>query len=332
MARWCWLLALAAAGTAQGDGDEKPFPTRTVILSREGVTYYVEGRQTIPWGAEVSVQKEARIVGRGPEAVLVVEGGLKVHGVAGGEVYIEGLVIELAPRSQEVRLDTVIFVSGAVKTGEQPSSGRVIVENTDFCNDTLLDVALTAGDVNLINSTFFAPVRIRGAAPEGGKCTLKAFLNGCFYDPSRPKDSKRSAAGGFLQGLAVESVPTVTVRNCRMTGSAADFLDCGKLTFDGNRVDAKDLAFRQTEAGRFKSTKVQKCDISTPQVRFHAPAAKRRDVVPIDKCWFRGLTKRDEIEDKVIRDGKDDPECSVVVVIRKVNERPLGLAGSVEGQ
>ena len=50
------LLALAVPAAAQGT---VPLPTkRSTILRKEGVVYFVEGRQKIPRGCEISVQKD----------------------------------------------------------------------------------------------------------------------------------------------------------------------------------------------------------------------------------------------------------------------------------
>lgn len=322
--RWLLLPLLAVAAYA----DELPFPTdKSIILSRQGTTYFVEGRQTIRWGTEISVQKEVRIVGR-PDSALVVEGSLQIHGISGGEVILENLTIEPAPRFEEIRLDTVLFVGGQLKNGEVPVAGKIVIENTDLGKGVPFEVTMTGGAVDFLNATFLEPVRIEGVPPEGKRCTLKASLNGCFYNaPARRQDSQRNGYSGFEKGLFLTGVPDALVRNCRMAGDRTEFVDCGKLTFDGNRVNAGTILFRQTKPGCFKDTKIQKSDIYTTKVLFEAPAAKQRDLIPVDKCWFGGLTKKEEIAERVITDGEDDPACGVVVVYRKILDRPLELAG-----
>lgn len=322
--RWLILPLLCSAAFAE----EMPLPTdRTTILSREGATYFVEGRQTIGWGTTVTVQRGQKVVGR-PDSVLVVEGTFQIRGVAGSEVILEDLRIELAPRFEEVRLDTALFLGGHLKTGETPCAGRIVVENTDLGTGVPFEIAMTGGAIDFLNSTFMEPVRIRGAAPEGKRCTLKLNLNGCFYDSGRRRnESQRNAYSGFEKGLFLEAVPDVLVRNCRVAGDRTEFVDCEKLTFDGNKVNSAEIVFKQTRPGCFKDTKIQKSDVYTSKVVFEAPAGKGRDQVPIDKCWFQGMTKKDEIAEKVIKDGDDDPACGVVVVFRKILDRPLGLAG-----
>jgi hypothetical protein len=322
--RWLLLPFLSAAAFAQ----EFPLPTdRTTILSREGATYFVEGRQTIGWGTTVTVQRGQKIVGR-PDSVLVVEGTLQIRGVAGSEVILEDLRIEPAEKFDEIRLDTALFLGGHLKTGEKPVAGKIIVENTDLGTGVPFEVSMTGGAIDCFNSTFMDPVRIRGVPPEGKRCTLKLNLNGCFYNwAARRKESQRNAHSGFEKGLFLTGVPDALVRNCRMAGDRTEFVDCEKLTFDGNRVNSAEILFKQTQPGCFKDTKLQKSDIYTGKVVFEAPAGKERDQIPVDKCWFQGLTKKEEIAERVIRDGDDDPACGVVVVFRKILDRPLELAG-----
>lgn len=316
------VLSLPAAALAQ----ELPLPTdRTVILSREGATYYVEGRQTIGWGTTVTVQKGTKVVGR-QDSVLVVEGTFQIRGVAGSEVILEDLRIELGEKFDEVRLDTALFLGGHLKSGERPVTGKIVVENTDLGAGVPFDVTMTGGVIDCFNSTFLEPVRIKGVPPEGKRCTLKLNLNGCFYR-DRHNDSQRCAQSGFEKGLFLTAVPDVLVRNCRVAGDRTEFIDCEKLTFDGNKVNSAELIFKQTQPGCFKDTKVQKSDMYTGKIVFEAPSGKQRDQVPVDKCWFHGMTNRDEIAEKVIKDGNDDPACGVVVVFRKILERPLELAG-----
>jgi len=331
-ARRFGTLLLCLAGSVSA-GDEYPLPTRTsTILSRDGVTYFVEGRQTIPWGCEISVQKDVRIAGRGAGAVLVVEGELKVHGVTGKEVVIDGLSIEPAPKFGEIRLDKVFVRGGAtLRTPEGAAvDGRIVIENTDFEQGTHLDVRLTGGRIDLLNAMSYEPARIAGADPgEGKRNRLTVNANGCFFKPTVRSGSSdgRTGYSGFLNGLFVSGAAEVLVRNCRMAGGASEFADNGKLTFDGNKVDSERLVFKQSEPGRFKGLKLSKCDFYGRQIVLFAPKGKRKERVVIDKCWFRDVTDRRKIEQSFIHDGDDDEACGVYATFRKINKRPLQLAG-----
>jgi hypothetical protein len=326
MAKLLSLWLLWALATSIAWAEEEPLPLgKTVTPSRTGVTYFVEGRQTIAWGTEITIPQGARLVGR-PGSVLVVEGSLQVRGADLREVVIENLLIEPGARFEEIRLDTVLFTGGGLKTGATPADGHVVIENSDLNRGTHLDLTMTGGHVDLLNATFHEPVRIRAAAPEGGRCTVKVNLSGCYYDPGR-RQSKRSSQSGFVNGLAVQGIPDAAVRNCRLSGDKAEFVDCACVTFDGNVVNTAELVFRQSAPGAFLRTKVQKCDIYTPRVVFHAPPGKSKERVPLDRCWFRGLTRSQEISERIIRDGNDEAQCGVYVVLGKVNDRPLELAG-----
>jgi len=89
-----WIgAALVLAATAAAE-EPRPLPVRTSItLNRDGAVYFVEGRQKIPWGAEINVQKRIEIVGRGDDAVLEVAGALNLVGLPEGACYISNLRI-----------------------------------------------------------------------------------------------------------------------------------------------------------------------------------------------------------------------------------------------
>lgn len=325
--RWLWVAPLlAAAGFAQDT--ERPLPVRqSMILSRGGVTYTVEGEQTIPWGCEISIARGIKIVGKGQGATLIVAGSLQIHGVDTKEVEIENLVIRPAPKFQEIRLDMVRFNAPGRLTNDkaQPVAGSIVVENTDFARGVGFDVTMTGGKVDMFSSSFLEPTRITAVAPEGKRCTLKISLNGNFYHTT----SKRKGGvgySGFLGGLFVTGGPDVLVRNNRIGGAKSEFIDCAKLTFDGNKVDSATLILRQSAAGGFRKTKLSKCDFYCGKLVLSAPAGRTQRVM-VDKCWFRGRPKAKDVDTHVVVDGKDDKECSVVASYKALKKKPLELAG-----
>ena len=321
--RWFGLLLLLA-GAARG-GDELPLPTRkTTILRDEGTTYFVEGRRRIPWGVEISVQRQIRIVGRGAGAVLEVAGELKAHGVRGVEVILDNLWIEPAPKFGRIQLDTVVFRSGGgVRTPEGVAvHGALVIEKTDFLKGTCVDVSFCGGLIRLLSAGFQVPVRIH-ARPTAGKTrsTVRLTAIACFsgrVDPLRRH--------GFEEGLLVSGFHKATIRNCRVAGAKSEFVDCSALTFDANRVDSRVLALRNTKPGLFKGTKLQKCDVYAKEVVFFSPRGKGRETVLIDKCWFSGHTRVKDILAQVIKDAADDEKCGVAAHFVKLKRRPLGFA------
>ena len=75
------LLGWLSAAVRAGDADEaRPLPLTKSNILRSGGSYFIEGREEIPWAQELSVQKETRIVGRGAGATLVVGGALQARG------------------------------------------------------------------------------------------------------------------------------------------------------------------------------------------------------------------------------------------------------------
>ncbi|MHC4550157.1 MAG: hypothetical protein ACYTEZ_15405 [Planctomycetota bacterium] len=327
--RRLWVIALLAAAAAADE--ERALPTRaSATLNRDGATYYVEGRQRIAWGTEITVQKRIRIVGRGSGAVLEVAGKFQVIGITDGECEISNLRIEPAARFQVVRLDMTRFRDGGgIGTPkERPAAGTLVVENCELHQGVKLDVTLRGGKVRLLNTMFYDPVRLT-AVPEEGKtrATLEVDIISNFLKPRRRGALDQGTSySGFVEGLFLTGASKAIFRNNRLRGQA-EFVDCPKLTFDGNRVDVDRLVIRHSVNGGFQRTKIQKSDFSGRTLVLQSPAGKAKEKVVIDKCWFRGVTDPRNIQQSFIRDGHDDPDCGVQAVLRKVNRRPLGLAG-----
>jgi hypothetical protein len=327
--RWIAVgLVLAAAAAA---GEERPLPVRaSITLNRDGAVYYVEGRQTIPWGTEINVQKRIEIVGRGDDAVLEVAGALNLIGLPEGPCYITNLRIELAPRFRLVRLYETRFRDGGgiFTVAERPATGTLVIENAELLRKVKLDVTMQGGKLRLLNTMFYHPVHIR-AVPEDGKsrATLKVDIISNYLKPrALGKRNDWSDYSGFVEGFFLTGAHKPVVRNNRFRGKA-EIVDCPGLTFDGNKVDTDRLVIRHTVNGGFRRTKIQKCDFSLKELVLSSPAGKTKEKVPVDKCWFRGVTDPRSIHQTFIRDGNDDEGCGVKALLRKINKTPLCLAG-----
>ena len=314
--RWILVLLLATWTTA---GEEIELRTRkSTILRKGGVVYFVEGRKKIGHGTEISIQKDVTIVGRGAGAVLEVEGSLKIHGVTGLEVVIKDLVIEPSPRFQEIRLDKVFFRgTGGVRTDPQhPPRGKIVIENTIFEPGPTVNVVCSGGEINFLNSSVHETVHIKGVPPEGKtKTTFKSNILSCF--------SKMGEQNGSVSGIHMTGLTKVVFRNNRIR-LASSFTDCVPLTFDGNKVNSESVTFRHTKPGGFKGFNVQKSDVYSNRLVFEAADGKTREIVTIDKCWFRGLTKKKDIEQKIIA------AKNTKIVWKKINKRPLELGGMAD--
>jgi len=299
------LLLIAVAGA----DEPAALPVRKTVILASGATYFIEGRQVIAPGVEITVQKGSVLEGRGSNAVLEVQGALKIRGVTDQECTIKDLVIEPAAAFDEIRIDMTQWKSGAVRTApDTVACGTLAIENSTLEKRVAFDICFGAGEVRLLNTCLYDALRVRGGIPKGkDKNTLAVNLNGCR---------------GLLAGLSVAAVKEVVLRNTRVAGAECLFDDCGAVTFDGNKLDAERLLFRQPEPGRMKGWKLQKTDFHGTRILFEAPEGKARDRILVDKCWFKGLGKPKEILDALF-----DPKGCVEIQFGKIQARPLELAG-----
>lgn len=310
--RFFTLLGLAAAGFAD---DAQPLPVRASVILPSGGNYYVEGRQEIRWGQELSVQKETVIRGRGAGATLVVRGALQVRGVKVKKVVIENLEIEVAERCERVHLDNVVLRHCAIRTAKQkPSEARVHVESSELV-ETPIELSLLKGEVTILASDIKGPITLVGVKEE--------------KDQRRPPPVRLLLnTSNTNRDLVIDSLKHVVIRGNGIYSPKCSFTDCAELSFDGNVVKNPGVLIEQREAGKLKKTLISKCDFHGSVVTLKAPRdGKKKDKVPVDKCWFNGRTKAKEIVGKDIRDGSIDEANGAYAVMRKINERPLGIGG-----
>jgi len=318
------LALLLLAGVASA-GDEIPFPVRkSTTASHDGATYYVEGHQRIGKGVTINCKQGIRIVGRGEDPTLEIEGSLIIEGQPRQEVLIENLRIAPVEQFFEVRIEWTRMQSGSIATLEGGAGGKLSIDSTTVVGP--VDLTFRDGRIRILTSEFRGPVTLRGVPPAGKSGSrVKIDINHCC---SKDRQSGVDLRAGFHSGLNIERVPQVLVRGCWLANGKYEFEDCGKLTFDGNTLAASQTEFRQTSAGRFRRTKITKCDFHDGKVKFIAPAGPKADKVILEKCWFAGMTDPTDIRSKMVHDGTGDPECGVTAVFRKTNERPLGIGGS----
>ena len=330
------LCAASAAGAGNDPPAAIPFPVdKTRILKVDDAVYFVEGRRTIPQGVEVTVLKGAQILGRGKDATLVVEGGLKIHGVTGLEVAIEGVTVEPAAKFDAIRIDEAIFrKGGGIRTAAKvPCDGYFMLELLDFTDTAALDVTVAKGSVEMSNVCSETPVSLVAVDdPTTHSNTVRFEIRGCVQGKDtecRPHTSRCGLRGG----LVVEAANEIVVRMSRLGGALASIRDWRKsLIFDGNKVDARRLEFIQPVAGRFKVAQLFKCDVYSPKVVFTAPPAKAGETeeIQFERFCFANAGLDEKAVEAVVEDAADAPgKNGVRVKITKLNERPLGLAGSI---
>jgi hypothetical protein len=323
------LLSLAPLHVrAAEEVSAKPLPVDHTTILPSGGVFFVEGRVRIPKGIEITVQKDTKLVGRGKDATIEIEGELKIHGVADSKVLMENITIEVQPKFGEVRLD-MVKVSGASRGVVSPKGrsvdGRIMVMNAEFEGAAGLDVTMIANEVDLQRVYVRAPVRVKAVDPEGSpRNSVKLNLLNCCSGPSSIEP------GALMGGVLVEGVHEVIVRACRIGGDKAKFTDCDEVAFDGNQVKCASVEFSQSAAGRFGKTSITKCDVLCEKISLWAPAAPgRTEIVLVDKCWFGGEMDEKAVRTRFFRDKDDDDKCGVRVDVTKIMERPLLIAGKL---
>jgi len=326
------LAAVLAAGPAaaraeEGTRVEKPFPvSKTTILREEKTVYTVQGRVRIPRGVSISCQKDVYIKAREGPAVIEVEGTLELQGVSAREVILEGVTLEPCERFQELNVDSAIFrKGGGIRTPKgKACEGKLFVELSHFMTGTTVDVALSGGSVDLASSTFLDPVVVRGVDPEGSTGNrVRLVARGCA-----------GGAGniGFGGGIVVENVDDVVLQFSRMGGALTAVRNWGTVfRFDANKVNSGTLEFSHGRAGKLPKATVVKCDIYSQRVVAKAPAdAAVKDVLVLERCWFRGETDPKVLTSKIVTDGAGDAANGARIAFGKINDRPLELAGAVD--
>ena len=306
-----FVALLLVAALAHAD-DAKPLPLRRSVILASGGKYFVEGRQELRWAQELSVQKGTKIVGRGHGAMLVVSGALQVRGIKDSDVVIEDLMIVIAERCERVHFESVQLNRCRIRTLKDTTChANLHFEECDLF-ETSVDLRLYKGKVTILNSGISGAFTLVAVPKPGKKSVVKALFNTSNID----------------RELRVEGLNSLVVRGCSINGATIHFLDCAVLTFDANVVKSPAVVFEQSKAGGFKNTKLQKTDFHGTALIFKAPrAGKKKDRIPIDKCWFGGLTKKADILAKYIEDGHTQTTSGVFVVFRKINKRELKLGG-----
>ena len=247
--------------------------------------------------------------------MLVVRGALQVRGVEGTPVHFEDLVIEVAEKCERVHLETVELHRCAIRTAkEKPATARVHIEE-GILSETPLELRLVKGEVTLLNSSLVGSVALTAVKADPDQKNpppVRLLVNMCNVN----------------RDFVIEKFKHVVIRGNGLHGQTCAFRDCVELTFDANVVKCPGVLIEQSAAGKLKKTKISKSDFHGAVLTLKAPRdGKKKDKVPVDKCWFNGRTKKKEIVGRDIRDGTVDEQSGAYVVMRKINKRPLGLGG-----
>jgi len=301
--------------------EELPFPLKTTELKTDGQRFYVEGRQRILRNAKVVSLRATTIRGRGPNAVLEVEGTLEMRAVTGGKVKVENLRIELMPRFRKLSIMNTEFIgtsSVESATGES-HEGRVYIAGTKFNDKTRLSLAMTGGDAIVSGCHFVNPVLIDGVPrSEKAGSNVKVRVMGCTG-----RDQ------GIWGGITIRGGKDVVLSGCDLAGDLVGLDDNRDLQFISNNVRPARIEFRQSKSGKFGRTEIKTCDFRTPDIALGAPPRRKApERLVMESCWFGGSVDEDQIRAEKITDVGKDPELGVIAVLKKIRPSPLGFGGT----
>lgn len=326
----CAVSAAApTAGARAADPESRPFPVdRTTILRDDTAVFHVEGRRRIPKNVEITVLKGVQILGRGEGATLEVEGRLKIHGVEGKPVVLADVVIEPQPVFQEIKVSQIDLKgrAGITNPADKPCAGYFMIELVTFPAAPGLDLTMSGGTLEMATVSSRVPVSVKAVDTPGTTKgnAVKVEIRGCAQDA-------QFARTGLQGGLTIESADEVIVRLSRLGGMVKIHDWRKSLIFDGNKVDAYELALTQPVAGRFRLAQLFKCDVYSEKVRFSAPPAKPGETedVTFERFHFARAAGTDRASVmKVVEDGTANPaENGVRAKVGKLNDRPLELGG-----
>lgn len=277
-----------------------PMPLdKTTILRPAGKPYVIDGARVIPPGAEVTVERQVRIVGING-ASLDVQGGLKVHGTQDSWVRIEN--VDFSPTKETkkgIHLDCCDLHGCKWKHGEgQSFRGQLNIENSCFQRDCEFDLLAVAGFVKLMTVEWGIPCRLRLEPPKENPVPIEVQLRSSWLREVFVTGPGRVAlVHSETRGLEMRNVTEVGVNGCDLGGRTA-FLQRAEDSFVGIALDncnvwaGGELVFERPKG---EDTKPEKVKLN----KFYF-GPKNGDGVTADKDVAA-----------IVKDGADDPEQSV---------------------
>jgi hypothetical protein len=315
------ILALAVLSVPL----EEPFPVKSTTLRAEGVSYFVEGQQRIQGSAKVSSLRRTKITGRGPGAVLQVDGSLELKAVTGGEVLLEDVFVEVLPGCKSLYLSHVKFGknSGIRSPEESPNKAVIYMEHCEFDPGTF-SIDMTGGTLDFQTVHCRSQAIINGVAPSAKSSNnTKLLIMGCMG--KRGGNRPRALSGGLM----VTGIKNALIRNNDIGGERTVFQDCVKVMFDGNNARSGTTEFRQSKYGKFGGLTFKKTDVRSEELVLFAPAeGKKQERVMLENCWFGGPEDPETIRSTVVVDALQDPKCGIMATFKKTSTKPKGFGGT----
>jgi len=330
-------LALASLLVPSARAQGEPFPVeKNVVNKDDGVVWYVDGRQRIPSHVSIQSLRACRIVARGEEAVLEVEGKLDLRAATGGNIALENVWIEPWPGCKGLVLLNCEFQGGGLRTAPEGAAAvEILLHSSNLGKGARLDLDLFDGEFNILSSSFVEPAVIRGAAKdEKSKNLLDLRITNCKGGGGGGGGRGggggpgNGPAAGFAAGLRLEGVHKALVRNCSLAGEESVFSDCEDFVFDGNLASSKRVEFRQSQPKSFGGTQIATTDFDCDRLVLFQPASlSGPQKLRLDRCWFDGRTEEQRVRAEILEDAENNPESGVVASLFKIQAVPLGFGG-----
>lgn len=308
------LFGLAGAAFAQ----RQPLPVhKSVELKEDGQRYTVEGRVKIAGDKLISVLKAATIEGLAEENVIELSGSLNLKANLGGKVVLDNVWIELAADAHELNLSDVQFRGGGIRCVEAGVRElKMFAISSAFDGKAGFSLTLVGGEVDLQQCSFGQAVTIKGL-PIGEKGGNRA-------------DVELISARSMPQGLFIDGIKDVVVRNCDIAGELATISNWTKMTFDGNNVRTPRIEFALPVFGKFSSSAVIKNnDFHCDEITFKCPLdGDKLERFTLDHNWYRGLVDTKEIVAKIVADNTRFPRIGLLVDCKRTTKGRMGLGGT----
>ena len=240
-------------------------------------TYTLSGRQTLPKGVRLTLQKGVKIVGEDEGAAIDVVGTLECLGAPGEEVVFQNIWLSLDRPFKSIRLShtKMLGKGGVFTTHERQTIGKLFLEDVAFRDKASLWVIFQEGTLTATRVSSESSCQIAGTHTNRN---FKLDVSDCFA---------AKGVSGFQGGFRLHNVKDVRLRRIEVGGIISSFRGCTKLLMEECTLGARSFTMRQDKKGRYAKTKILRCNFVTPLLKFHAPAGSR-DKVTLTECHFKG--------------------------------------------
>ncbi len=306
------LLCSGPATPARADVPQPgwlPLPlTGRVTVKGAGKTFYVDGPQRIPKGAEIRVEADVTIIGIN-KASLEVAGGFEIHGTVDHWVGVEAIDFSptLAPEGGFHFDMASLYACSFVHPEGKFFDGGLTIENSCLARNCKLDVRIRSGYLRFMTAEVGMPISVR-SLPEKGKA---------------PEVSFRTC---WLKQTTLEGSGALMLRAAEVKG-AFEARRVDDLILDGCDFFG-DVKIVQDVEDSWSKVKLQKGNLFAGAklhlVRPTGPKTKQ-EKVKVERFHFEGTQGVPALSDKEVAarilDGDDDPQVSVKAFWDKPNER-----------